>query len=984
MQRGPTWLRRAVGGAIAGVTAFGTLSGLAVPQASAAVTTNNVYGANRYQTATNMNAAKFGAAGAGAVVLADGLPAHQVDALAASGYAGANKNGVMLTDNTASVPSDTTTGLGKVDTGKKITIVGGTDSVSAAQQTQLTGLGYTVTRISGSDRYATMQAIDGAIPAASVGTSTCAGKSTTAVATAILASGDNAHMVDALSAGGLAFKKVFPVILTPSSSSTLGTQAAAVISSLGIKCLIVAGGPAAVPTSQYSPAPSGITAVDSSATTGANRSATSELLEKDAVANYGFSNTALSIAAGSTYVGSTTTVQNDGADALSGAPFNGDPTPLCITNGPTDAGSAPQCVSDLGSTLTTVNVETGPQNMPASQVTQIEAGSGNQPPSAVTALPQLVGAKVLGTVAPNQVSPTTPAGTTVQYQFSSKVTSITAGNFLIYPFNWDSTGATSSCSGSQPPAAIAGSPKLSGCAGSIESNGTNVDILFPYVSNNPSAPANQVPSNYTLATVMKNAVTTTAGTTNPEGSAAIGSSSNNTTTATANTTAAPDLTGVTFGTTSSNSTQTPTNFTFDKAAFLTTGGAAGPLGGSGVNQTASGAPVQPTGQTPGFFLVFPNNIAVQCDTQNATSTTAGSGTIPGGNGTTTITVMCANNASGAAGGVALTNGSLDTTSNVARAFVGTDTVTGATATAVGSCPATGGAVSTTVFCNPLQAFHFGGATTAPDLVSVTGEPAGTNGNADTTRDAVLFTFDQNANTAAATNTGFNVFQSGANEIPSTAAVSGATVGGNVNQVLAYFPKGTLNGTAAGSTGPAVGASANASATNPAVAYSGVGGLAPSGGTTGNQPDELGLTPSTTSTTVTPGTVDGPQLASVALSQTTTPAQTQSFVATFTFTQPVNGLPASIINGDFKLYLKDGTELDATTCGASSAAATNASVTCSAFTIVSSPSGLTPGPATSAQIGSALLGTVTQDAVTGTATGFTAKNPEGGQNTTGHT
>src|SRR6185437_1339433 len=106
LQRGPSRFRRAVFGAIAGVTAFGTLSGLAVQAASAAPTGNNLAGADRYQTAGNLNAAKFGAAGIGTVLLADAIPGtpgsgaggHQSDALAVSGYAGLNHDGLLLTD----------------------------------------------------------------------------------------------------------------------------------------------------------------------------------------------------------------------------------------------------------------------------------------------------------------------------------------------------------------------------------------------------------------------------------------------------------------------------------------------------------------------------------------------------------------------------------------------------------------------------------------------------------------------------------------------------------------------------------------------------------------------------------------------------------------------------------------------------------------------------------------------------------------------
>jgi len=373
LQRGPSRFRRAVFGAIAGVTAFGTLSGLAVQAASAAPTGNNLAGADRYQTAGNLNAAKFGAAGIGTVLLADAIPGtpgsgaggHQSDALAVSGYAGLNHDGLLLTDTTNTVPANTMSALSTLKV-KNVIAVGGSAAISSAQVAQLTAAGYTVTQpFAGADRYATMQMIDNSFTPSTVG------KDPSGNNTAILASGDYAHLVDALAAGGLAYAKKFPVILTPTGSTTLGSQASSEISSLQIKHLIVVGGTASIPSSQYTPNPSGVTTVD--VLSGADRSATSEAIEKAEVATYGFSTTKLGIAAGSTFVGSTSQVQNDGADALSSAPYLGDPEPMCVTNGPTDVGSAPKCVSDVNPT--TVDWLTGTANLPASQQSTILAGS---------------------------------------------------------------------------------------------------------------------------------------------------------------------------------------------------------------------------------------------------------------------------------------------------------------------------------------------------------------------------------------------------------------------------------------------------------------------------------------------------------------------------------------------------------------------------------------------------------------------------------
>jgi len=140
LQRGPSRFRRAVFGAIAGVTAFGTLSGLAIQASSAAPTGNDLAGADRYQTAGNLNAAKFGAGGVGTVLLADAIPGtpgsgaggHQSDALAVSGYAGLNHDGLLLTDTTNTVPANTMSALSNLKV-KNIIAVGGSAAISSAR-----------------------------------------------------------------------------------------------------------------------------------------------------------------------------------------------------------------------------------------------------------------------------------------------------------------------------------------------------------------------------------------------------------------------------------------------------------------------------------------------------------------------------------------------------------------------------------------------------------------------------------------------------------------------------------------------------------------------------------------------------------------------------------------------------------------------------------------------------------------------------------
>ena len=354
MQRGPTWLKRAATGVVAGLSATLGLSVLAVAaHADSTFGFNRVAGVDRYGTACAIATSRYNPNGSGSintVLLADGLPGHQSDALASPYLEQSIGAPILLTDNTSTVPSNTMTCL-STNKVKNIIIIGGTNAISSAQISQLTSAGYTISKTyAGSDRYDTARQIDEAVAGTPGG-----------APTGILASGEDNHLVDALGAGPLSYGQKFPMLLTTSSGCTLPTATQDAITKLGIKKVIVVGGTAAVPACQYT---SFGTNADTSATSGANRAATAELLAKDEVANYGGSNQYMGLAAGATYVGQTTTVQNDGADALASAPLVGNaaawntaasssasgtpPTganvgteiPLLVTDNPTDCTAA--------------------------------------------------------------------------------------------------------------------------------------------------------------------------------------------------------------------------------------------------------------------------------------------------------------------------------------------------------------------------------------------------------------------------------------------------------------------------------------------------------------------------------------------------------------------------------------------------------------------------------------------------------------------
>jgi len=328
--------------------------------------------------------------------------------------------------------------------------------------------------------------------------------------TAILASGDYAHLVDALAAGGLAYAKKFPVILTPTGSTTLGSQASSEISSLQIKHLIVVGGTASIPSSQYTPNPSGVTTVD--VLSGADRSATSEAIEKAAVGTYGFATTKLGIAAGATFVGSTSQVQNDGADALSSAPYLGDPEPMCVTNGPTDVGSAAKCVSDVNPT--TVDWLTGTANLPASQRSTILAGSSGGAPGAYTVSGGSLSAQASTATATSQGATTytvsglpTASGTTANVALFPCTGTAQTGNNTTNGAPTTTSGSTTFTApgGTTPTAGTAigqGTSSTSSAAGSVSPNSTG-----SVAANNASAYIASVNGVPTSATGAGNAPT---------------------------------------------------------------------------------------------------------------------------------------------------------------------------------------------------------------------------------------------------------------------------------------------------------------------------------------------------------------------------------------------------------------------------------------------------------------------------------------------
>ncbi len=523
-------------------------------------------------------------------------------------------------------------------------------------------------------------------------------------------------------------------------------------------------------------------------------------------------------------------------------------------------------------TLTFTIVPTG-GGAAVTETKTVTVTTGN-PGAAATTRPELVSATLGATTLAGQVSPTNPLGTRVTYVFDENVSLFppNPGNFFVYEADGDEA--------------------QDGGATVISVTGNTVVINFPNIDTAAEAAV------LTLATVGPNAVTDAQGQVNPDGDAAIGTAAApGSGGGTAGITNGPDLLSVGNFRAANVAGFTAVDFTFDEAAFVEA--------------------------IDGFDLIAVNGVELNCTGPLADDAVVppSGGTSPGGNGTTVITVTCAN----------IVPATTLTAAAIARGTVVAGSLSD-TAAPAGNL-------------NELQAADVSGTSSEPDLVSATFQPSA--GVAD---DQVLFVFDENVATAVANR--FAVYDIGGTSVVGTAF---AINPGNPTQVLVNFPDGTLS--------DAVGATV----IDDAVTATDNG--------LGNEQDEVGVANAQTTAGQTPGQINAPELRSVALSVGTDIFNNPTgFQALYTFDEPIT---VAVNAGDFKLLLADGTILTATTCtrvaanAAPPGTAGENQVRCTAY-----------GAATSAQVGAATVGTVGYAGVVAVDDG--KFNPEGAERTTGGT
>ncbi|WP_431221313.1 cell wall-binding repeat-containing protein [Leifsonia xyli] len=189
--------------------------------AAPSATVSRAAGDDRFATSRSVVTGAFSTAST--VYLASGT--NFPDALSAGGAAGSTGEPVLLVNGAAGGIDPATAALLKSLGATKVKLVGGTTVMSSALEYSLTKAGYTVSRLAGSDRYATAEAVN---------VSTYATAST-----AVLATGFG--YPDALAASSWAGKTSSPLFLAPGTCVPSGVLAD--MGRLGVRTVTLIGGP---------------------------------------------------------------------------------------------------------------------------------------------------------------------------------------------------------------------------------------------------------------------------------------------------------------------------------------------------------------------------------------------------------------------------------------------------------------------------------------------------------------------------------------------------------------------------------------------------------------------------------------------------------------------------------------------------------------------------------------------------------------------
>jgi putative cell wall-binding protein len=262
---------------------------------------DRIGGADRYETST-LIADEFNETNAD-VILANGEPGSYADALTANYLAGEMNAPILLTRDDRT--PDSVLAQLEEDGVQNIVVVGGESAINQSQVEALEGEGYTVTRVSGSDRFKTNAEVieDGGQAENGLG---------------LIATGFN--FPDALAGGPLSYKG-HPLGL--STQNDIDDEVIAALKAAGVNRVLILGGESAVGAAVVAKLAANEITVERRFA-GSDRSETSELVAEYALAELGFTNEHVNVASGY--------VEGYGADALAGGPLTGKQNrPLLIT-----------------------------------------------------------------------------------------------------------------------------------------------------------------------------------------------------------------------------------------------------------------------------------------------------------------------------------------------------------------------------------------------------------------------------------------------------------------------------------------------------------------------------------------------------------------------------------------------------------------------------------------------------------------------------
>lgn len=189
---------------ILGVANWPTNLAKAAPPPS---TVTQIGGANRFATAADIAHAAF-PHGAATAIVVSGAQAHLIDALTAAPLAHALNAPILLAQGATQLGAPTLSALSELHV-QTVWLIGATAAMPASQLPS----GVTVARrIAGSDRFDTAAQIAAALAQATGNAS---------FGSAVVTSGENAHLIDALAAAPFAAAQTIPILLAASGEQAL-------------------------------------------------------------------------------------------------------------------------------------------------------------------------------------------------------------------------------------------------------------------------------------------------------------------------------------------------------------------------------------------------------------------------------------------------------------------------------------------------------------------------------------------------------------------------------------------------------------------------------------------------------------------------------------------------------------------------------------------------------------------------------------------